>query len=105
MIQRGQNLRFALETREPVGIEREGFRKNFERDLAIELRVPRAEYLAHAARSEQRYDFVRADQGAGCERHARSIRERRRTDAPFRASSRSDHALPAGTAPSTFAAS
>ena len=41
MIQRRQHLRFPLEAREPIGIEREQFGQDLQRDIAIELRVPR----------------------------------------------------------------
>ena len=52
MIQRGQHLRFALESREPVGISRERLGQDLDRDVAIQPRVARAIDLAHAARAK-----------------------------------------------------
>ena len=65
MVQRGQHLGLALEPREPVRVAREGRRKDLHRDVAVELRVPRAIHLAHPAFAEQRDDFVGADASAG----------------------------------------
>ena len=42
MIQRREELGFALEPRQTFAIVRELFRKNFDRDVALELRVTRA---------------------------------------------------------------
>ena len=52
MVERRENLRFALESRETVGIGREGIREDLERDVAIEPRIARAIHLAHAARAQ-----------------------------------------------------
>jgi hypothetical protein len=70
MIQRSENLRFPLEAREPIRIEREQFGQDLQRDITIELGVPRAIHLAHAARAKGASDFVRADSGAGSKAHA-----------------------------------
>ena len=64
MVERRQHLRFTSETRETFGVEREGLGQDFQRDVAIELRVARAIHLAHAARAERGHDFVRADPAA-----------------------------------------
>ena len=69
MIERREDLRFALEAREAVGIEGEELGQNLERDVAIELRVARAIDLAHSARADGREDFVRAEAGAVREGH------------------------------------
>ena len=63
MIERGQDLRFAPESGEPLRIGREERRKDFERDLAIELGIPGAIDLAHTAGPDSREDFVRAQIG------------------------------------------
>jgi hypothetical protein len=69
MIERGQDLRLAFEACEPVGIEHESFGQDFQRDVAIELRVSRPINLTHAARAERGNDFVRPESSAGCKRH------------------------------------
>ena len=67
MVQRRERLRFAREPRQPFGISGERVRQDLERDVAIQLRVARAIHLAHAARADERNDFVDAEAGAGCE--------------------------------------
>jgi hypothetical protein len=42
MVERGQRLRFPGEAREPIGIAGEGVRQDFQRDVAVQLRIPRA---------------------------------------------------------------
>ena len=61
MVERGEHLRFALETREPVGVVRRTSRQDFDRDIASELRVARAIDLAHAAGAEMGDDLVVRD--------------------------------------------
>ena len=39
MVQRGEDFRFALKTREPIRVRRERGRQDLDRDLAIQLRV------------------------------------------------------------------
>ena len=73
MIQRGQDLRFTLEAREPVGIEGEDVGEDFQRDIAIELRVSRAIDLAHAARAKRGNDFVRPESSAGSKGHGQLL--------------------------------
>ena len=50
MGKRRDRLRFALEPRERVGIGRDGLGQNLDRDVSIELLVPRPVDLAHPAR-------------------------------------------------------
>ncbi len=59
MTERGQHLRFALETGEPLGIVRERFWQDLQRDVTTELRIPRAIHLAHATLANRGQDFVR----------------------------------------------
>ena len=61
MVERGEQLGFALEAREPVAIEGEEFGQDFQRDVAIELRVARAIDLAHPACAEPGQNLVAAD--------------------------------------------
>ena len=69
MIQRGEDLRFALEACEPIGIDRERLRKNLDRDVAIQLRIARAIDLAHAAGAEGSDILVNAKASAGGQAH------------------------------------
>jgi hypothetical protein len=63
--QRREQLRFALQARESVGVAGEPGRQRFDRDVAAELRVGRAVHFAHAAGAEQALDLVDAEVRAG----------------------------------------
>ena len=83
VVQRGQRLRFARETRHAPRIIRERIGEDLERHVTIELRIVRAIYLPHAAGTEYTNDFVHAETGAGCEgqrlpRIIQAIRQRER---------------------------
>ncbi len=69
MIERGQNLRLALEAGQPVAIEREELGEDLERDVAIERCVAGAIHLAHAARAERREDLVGTELNASANGH------------------------------------
>jgi hypothetical protein len=47
MVERREHLRLTLEPREAFRVGRENFGEDFQRDVAIELRVARAIDLAH----------------------------------------------------------
>src|SRR5438045_1378816 len=64
MRQRRNRARLALESRAPVGIGREGFRQDFDRDDAIQTRVEGFVDLAHPAHSAGGEDFIRAESSA-----------------------------------------
>ena len=64
MVERGEDLRFALEPGEAIGIVGEGIRQHLHRDVAIELGVARAIHLAHAAFADLRGDLIRAKASA-----------------------------------------
>ena len=49
----------SLETRQAIGIGRERIRKELQRDITLEPRVSRPEYLAHAARAQRGNELVR----------------------------------------------
>ena len=72
MIERGQDLRFALEACEPVDIEGEELGQNLQRDVAIELGVACAIDLAHPTRTKRAEDFVRAESSAAGKTHGNS---------------------------------
>ena len=69
MVEGGEYLRLALKACEPVGVVRKQIRKDFDRDVAIELRVACAIDLAHSACADRRDDFVRAETSAGNKGH------------------------------------
>ena len=69
MVERGQESRLALETRQAIRAAREALGQDFERHVALERRVARAEHLAHAARAQLRQDAIDADAAAQCQRH------------------------------------
>ncbi len=71
MVQRRQQLRFALESSEAIGIVRENVRKNLECDVAIQIGIEGAIYLAHAARADELADFVDTEPDAARKGHMR----------------------------------
>jgi hypothetical protein len=60
VVQGGEQLRFALETGNPIGVIRKDSGKHLDRDVAIEAGVARAIHLAHPARAKRRGNFVRS---------------------------------------------
>src|SRR5262245_46308533 len=70
MIQRGEYLSLAPEANESIGISRDGVREDFQRDVAIELRVAGAVDLAHTAGADLRGDFVWAEASARSQGHS-----------------------------------
>src|SRR5687767_8535550 len=73
MIERSEQLAFALESGEPVAIVREPVGQNLQRNVAPESRVARAENQAHAARAKSAGDFIWANPRARGYRHRRII--------------------------------
>ena len=69
MIQRRENLRLAVKAREPVWIGRECVRQDLQRDIAIQLRIPGAIHLTHAACADRSDDFIRSEAGTWTQRH------------------------------------
>jgi len=70
MIEGREHLRFAAEARETIGIVRHRGQEDFDRDVAIQLRVARPVNFAHAARPEGRLDFVRPEASSSGQGHA-----------------------------------
>jgi hypothetical protein len=64
MIQRGQDLGFALEAGEALGVGGHGLRQNLDRHLAAELRVFGAIDLPHAAFTKLGGDLEVRERGA-----------------------------------------
>ena len=73
MIERRQELGFALEAGHALGIAGEGLGQDLQRDVAIEASVAGAVDFAHAAGAEERDDLVGADLGAGAKHAERSF--------------------------------
>src|SRR5262249_8738477 len=69
MVQGCEHLGFAQEAAYSIGITREFFRQDLDRDVPLEFQVPCAIDLAHAAFSQQRGDFVRAELLPDTDRH------------------------------------
>ena len=65
MVQRGEDLGFALEAGQAVGIGGEGLGQDFQRHVAVELRVAGAVDLPHPACANLGGDLIRAEGGAG----------------------------------------
>ncbi len=72
MVQRGQQVRFAPEPRQTVGVGGDGFRQDLHRDVTPESRVARAVDLAHAAGPDGGEDLEGADGRARLEAHGMS---------------------------------
>ena len=69
MIQRGKDFRFALQPRHSFRVSRERLGQDLDGDVAIEPPVARPIHFAHAALSQQRDDFVRAEASSGSKCH------------------------------------
>ena len=69
MIDGRENLRLAKKTRQPIGIRRVDVWQHLERNVATEPRIAGAIDHTHAAGTERTDDLVRAEAGAGRERH------------------------------------
>jgi len=67
MVQRREHVGFALKSHDPLSVARERFGKDFQRNIALQLRVARPVDLPHPAGADQGKNFVRADTNAGCE--------------------------------------
>jgi hypothetical protein len=81
MIERCQDMRFALEAHEAIGIEREQIREDFQRDVAVQLQITRPIDLAHTTGADHREDFVGADPGPWGETHIRGCPDYSRRNA------------------------
>ena len=70
-IQRRERPGLARETCEPFLVARQEIGQHLDRNVAMELRITGAIDLAHAARANQRDDFVRAEASSGGQTHER----------------------------------
>jgi hypothetical protein len=64
MIERGEQLRFAFESRDARGVDGDACWKDLERDIAIQPRIARAIHLAHSAFAQQIDNLIGADFGS-----------------------------------------
>ena len=69
MIQRREDFRFALEPRHSFRVSRDRLWQDLDGDIAIELRVARAIYLAHATGAEGGDNLVRTEARASGQWH------------------------------------
>jgi hypothetical protein len=74
MIQCRQHLRLALEPRQAIRIEREGFGQNLQGHFTIQLAVAGSIHLAHAAGANERRDFIRAETSTCGQSHGMWLR-------------------------------
>ena len=79
MVQRSQRTRLAAEARQPLRVARELSGQSLDGDIAAELAVVRAIYLAHAAGAQRRHDPIRSELPAQ-ERSGSRRRDRRVLD-------------------------
>ena len=73
MVELCEELRFAFEPCQTLAVGRECGGQHLDGDVALELRIARAVNLAHATRTHESDDFIRADSCPSAQRH-RSIR-------------------------------
>ena len=64
MIERREDVCFALEARHALGIQREGIGQDLDSDVATQSGVSGAIYLAHAAGAKGREDLIRPEASA-----------------------------------------
>jgi hypothetical protein len=69
MAQSGDRPRFSCESRAARRVGRRTPRQDLDRDVTIQSRVVRPIHFAHATGANEREDLVRAEPGAGLERH------------------------------------
>ena len=69
MIQRRQNLRFALESRESIRVVPDAIRKHLDGDRSLQIGIDGAIHLTHVAFAQHGDDFVGAESSARGERH------------------------------------
>ena len=69
MVERCQDLRFALEAGQPFRVVDEGVGQHLDRHVTVQGRVVGAVDLAHPTRTDLGGDFVDAELGAGCYAH------------------------------------
>jgi hypothetical protein len=69
VIQCGEALGFSLKAGDALSVRGKRIGEDLDCDIPIQLRIPRAIHLAHAAGADERDDFIRAESGASHQRH------------------------------------
>ena len=69
VIERRQGLRFAIESRQALGISGQRLGQDLDRDLPIEPRIAGPIHLAHATDAKLSRDFVDAEPASGLQGH------------------------------------
>jgi len=69
MIERREHLRLAAEPCDALGVLRECSGQDLDRDVAVELRVPRPVHLPHATSADWRVDLVWPQTRSACQAH------------------------------------
>ncbi len=69
MVERGEQLGFALKPRKSIGIAGKRVRQDLDRDLALQPRIACAIHFSHSAAADQGDHFIRSETGAGGETH------------------------------------
>ena len=69
MVERCEHLGFAPESGKAIGIEREAFGENLERDVAIQPGVVGLIHLAHPASADLHAEHIHAEPDAGRQHH------------------------------------
>jgi hypothetical protein len=79
VVERGEELRLPLKTRDALAVARKGVRQQLEGDLAPEPRVARAPDVAHASDAEEGENLIRAEARSGLHvsRASVAVREQR----------------------------
>ena len=73
MVQRREELGFALEPSKSLFVLCELVRQDFDRDFAIELRVTCAVHLAHPTFADRRANFIGSQPSSGVEGHGKTL--------------------------------
>jgi len=66
MVERGENLRFALKTCHALSVAGEGFGQDLDSYVTAKLGIVCTVNLAHPTRTNRSGDFIRAEVGPSC---------------------------------------
>src|SRR6185436_932232 len=69
MVQGAGRLGLLLEPPQALFVRRVRRRKDLDRDVALQLGIPRAVHLTHTPGADRREDLVEAEPCSGCQRH------------------------------------
>ena len=69
MVERGEDLGLPSESRQAISVEREECGEDFDRDVTVQLAVPRAIHLAHSPSPNRAGNLIRPEPRPRCEWH------------------------------------